>query len=256
MVLLSFLLVLAAAVTLVIGLLNSGLGLIYVSIACSLGAGVVLALAVLRARPQPVVATAGGPAPEPMRAPERASAGGMARSGVAVLEREEPTTAVDALEDESFDDDEAESDDEGDGGEWGVDDEWGGEGELIFPIADYDELTASEISPLLPELDPDELELVRERELEGRSRAAILNRIDQLLGELAPPKRAPAKKATAAKKTAAKKTAAKKTAAKKAAAKKAAPAQKTAAKKAAPAKKADAKKAAPAKAAGKTAKKR
>ena len=40
MVLLSFLLVLAAAVTLVIGLLNSGLGLIYVSIACSLGAGV------------------------------------------------------------------------------------------------------------------------------------------------------------------------------------------------------------------------
>ena len=206
MVLLSFLLVLAAAVTLVIGLLNSGLGLIYVSIACSLGAGVVLALAVLRARPQPVVATAGGPAPEPMRAPEpaRASAGGMARSGVAVLEREEPTTAVDALEDESFDDDEAESDDEGDGGEWGVDDEWGGEGELIFPIADYDELTASEISPLLPELDPDELELVRDRELEGRLRAAILNRIDQLLGVPAP-KRAPAKKKTAAKKMAAKK---------------------------------------------------
>src|SRR5437879_11114601 len=123
-------------------------------------------------------------------------------------------------------------------GECGVDDACGAEGELIFPISDYDELTASEISPLLPELDPDELELVRERELEGSSRAAILNRIDQLLGELAPPKRAPTKKATAAKKTAAKKTAAKKTAAKKAAAKKAAPAQKTAAKEAAAAKKA------------------
>lgn len=50
MVLVSFLLVLAAAVTLVVGLLQSGLGLIYVSIGCSVVAGVVLALAVLRGR--------------------------------------------------------------------------------------------------------------------------------------------------------------------------------------------------------------
>ena len=62
MVLLSFLLVLAAAVTLVIGLLNGGLGLIYLSIACSLGAGIVLALAVVRSRPRAVPAL-GGPAP-------------------------------------------------------------------------------------------------------------------------------------------------------------------------------------------------
>jgi len=56
-VLVSFLLVLAAAVTLVIGLLNSGLGLIYVSIACSVAAGVVLALAVVRSRPERGAAT-------------------------------------------------------------------------------------------------------------------------------------------------------------------------------------------------------
>ena len=62
MVLVSFLLVLAAAVTLVIGLLNTGLGLIYVSIACSVGAGVVLAVAVVRSRPQAQLAT-GGPVP-------------------------------------------------------------------------------------------------------------------------------------------------------------------------------------------------
>jgi len=57
-VLVSFLLVLAAAVTLVIGLLNSGLGLIYVSIGCSVAAGIVLALAVVRSRPE----RAGAPA--------------------------------------------------------------------------------------------------------------------------------------------------------------------------------------------------
>ena len=59
-VLLSFLLVLAAAVTLVIGLLNSGLGLIYVSIGCSVAAGIVLALAVVRNRPREAVATSVG----------------------------------------------------------------------------------------------------------------------------------------------------------------------------------------------------
>jgi hypothetical protein len=53
LVLVSFVLVLAAAVTLVVGLLQSGLTLIYLSIACSVLAGVVLAVAVLRGRPEP-----------------------------------------------------------------------------------------------------------------------------------------------------------------------------------------------------------
>ncbi|MDQ6796579.1 MAG: hypothetical protein M3011_00900 [Actinomycetota bacterium] len=50
MVLVSFVLVVVAAITLVIGLLQSGLAIIYVSIACSVLAGIVLATAVLRGR--------------------------------------------------------------------------------------------------------------------------------------------------------------------------------------------------------------
>ncbi|MGI8984256.1 MAG: hypothetical protein ACR2HM_06950, partial [Acidimicrobiales bacterium] len=56
LVLVSFVLVLAAAVTLVVGLLQSGLNLIYLSIGCSVLAGVVLAVAVLRGRPEPKAA--------------------------------------------------------------------------------------------------------------------------------------------------------------------------------------------------------
>jgi hypothetical protein len=59
-------------------------------------------------------------------------------------------------------------------------DDWGDE--PIFPIEDYDLLRVAEILPLLRELDPDELEEVRDREEAGRARATILTRIDQLLG--------------------------------------------------------------------------
>ncbi len=67
-VLVSFALVLAAAVTLVVGLLQSGLTLIYVSIACSVVAGLVLAVAVLRGRPEPKPAAAGRPVSAPAAA--------------------------------------------------------------------------------------------------------------------------------------------------------------------------------------------
>jgi hypothetical protein len=60
---------------------------------------------------------------------------------------------------------------------WG--DDWGDE--IVFPIADYDDLRVSEILPVLPELDPDELEEVRDRESAGRGRTTILDRIDELL---------------------------------------------------------------------------
>jgi len=50
-----------------------------------------------------------------------------------------------------------------------------------FPIEDYDDLRASEILPLLPELDDDELDMVRERERTGSARASILHRVDALL---------------------------------------------------------------------------
>ncbi|MDQ6724678.1 MAG: hypothetical protein M3066_00655, partial [Actinomycetota bacterium] len=76
LVLVSFVLVLAAAVTLVVGLLQSGLTLIYLSIGCSVLAGVVLAVAVLRGRPEPKAATSGRSfSPPPQAAPVPASVG-------------------------------------------------------------------------------------------------------------------------------------------------------------------------------------
>ncbi len=68
-VLVSFLLVLAAAVTLVVGLLQSGLTLIYLSIGCSVVAGLVLAVAVLRGRPEPKAAPYEPAPPRPVSTP-------------------------------------------------------------------------------------------------------------------------------------------------------------------------------------------
>ncbi|HVM39730.1 MAG TPA: hypothetical protein VM618_02990, partial [Acidimicrobiia bacterium] len=132
----SLVLVIVAAVTLVIGLLQSGLWLVIVSIGASFLAGVFLILTVMRERPQ--VQPGGVPA-----------AGVPAAAG--------PPPAPSAMEP-------------------------AGE-ELEFPIADYDELKVSEIVPLLPELDDDELDMVREREEDTKGRATILNRIDELLAE-------------------------------------------------------------------------
>jgi hypothetical protein len=161
-VLVSFLLVLAAAVTLVIGLLNSGLGLIYVSIGCSVAAGIVLALAVVRSRPERAAAPAAGS--ERLRALEEEETptvtvvptrGGRRKAAEAVDEEEDVEVAA------------------------------SGDGEGAFPIADYDELKVGEIVSLLPELDEDELEMVREREESGKNRSTILTRVEALSGAAA-----------------------------------------------------------------------
>jgi len=157
-VLLSFLLVLAAAVTLVIGLLNSGLGLIYVSIGCSVAAGIVLALAVVRNRPREGVATSVGT--ERLRALD--------------TEAEPTVTVVSPRGAEEAGEEAAELDVEP--ARAGT----GGDGEGVFPIADYDELKVGEIVALLPELDGDELEMVREREAAGKNRSTILTRVEAL----------------------------------------------------------------------------
>jgi len=156
-VLVSFLLVLAAAVTLVIGLLNSGLGLIYVSIGCSVAAGVVLALAVVRSRP------------------ERAAAPAVGSERLRALEEEEsPTVTVvptrGSKRGAAADEEEVEVASDGEG---------------VFPIADYDDLKVGEIVSLLPELDEDELEMVREREEAGKNRSTILTRVEALSGAAA-----------------------------------------------------------------------
>lgn len=49
-----------------------------------------------------------------------------------------------------------------------------------FPIPSYDELHLGDILPLLPRLDPDELEVVRLHEAGFRARVTLLRRIHQL----------------------------------------------------------------------------
>jgi hypothetical protein len=159
-VLVSFLLVLAAAVTLVIGLLNSGLGLIYVSIGCSVAAGIVLALAVVRSRPERAAAPAVGS--ERLRALEEEEA----PTVTVVPTRGRGRKAAEAVEEEEV--------------------EVAGDGEGVFPIADYDDLKVGEIVSLLPELDEDELEMVRDREESGKNRTTILTRVEALAGAAAP----------------------------------------------------------------------
>jgi hypothetical protein len=263
-VLLSFLLVLLAAVTLVIGLVGTGLGLIYVSIACSLAAGLVLAAAVVRSRPTTELAAA-GPAPLPSNEPvsfaPAASRTALA-GGTGVLDRDVPSPRSGSLDVGErirvFSDpapnavpplvepdvDVVEEGDEPAGEDvfattWDVrDDDWSDDDD-DFPIADYDSLRVNQILPLLGELDPDELEAVREREVDVKGgRVSVLNRIDALLGRpvaVKKPvaKKAPAKKPAPVEKVPAKKVAAARTPAPAPVKKAAASTKKTAAKKAA-----------------------
>lgn len=112
--------------------------------------------------------------------------------------------------------------------EW-ADDDWGDE--VVFPIEDYDELRVGEIVPLLPELDPEELEEVRDREVATKNRASIVARIDELLGTGQPT--APAAKAAPARTQARKAPAAKASPSKASASRAQAPTSKTPAKQAA-----------------------
>ena len=231
LVLVSFVLVLAAAVTLVVGLLQSGLTLIYLSIACSVLAGVVLAVAVLRGRPEPkaaapigrpytppasapparepeppVPASVGAPAsssaattsftpppppPPSTPAPAARAAGDDAATkaaGTALLGRlrgrrgeeppadaaptpvpmpepevatSEPVTTEMPAYSEAADDD--------------------------FPIANYDQLRATDLLRQLGSLDRNQLEAVRDREIAGKNRFTILSRVDTLLAAQAEP---------------------------------------------------------------------
>ncbi len=142
MLLVSFLLVIVATIFLLSGLLlTSSLALIFISIACSALAGIVLVVAVMKSRPRPgaVPATDGGvppPAPLPVAAEAPAE-----RRAVA------PRQA--------------------DGRE--------------FPIPEYDTLEVVEVLPLLGDLEPAELEMVRQREASGRAHPWILARVDALL---------------------------------------------------------------------------
>lgn len=182
LLLLAIALVLIGVVTLVIGIISNTLAWVFISIGATVAAGIVLYVlyrlgrkqaaagvgtfgAADQAAPQPVVPAAPVvPAPTavpPAPVPAAADTGfAPVPAGPATEEldagRLAPSPVVTALPD-SYEDEED-----------------------LFPIAEYDDLRVAEILPLLPELDADELDVVREREVATKARATIINRIDEL----------------------------------------------------------------------------
>ncbi|HEU5448835.1 MAG TPA: hypothetical protein VFW57_07455 [Acidimicrobiia bacterium] len=137
--LVSFLLVIVATIFLLSGLfLTDSLGLIFVSIACSALAGIVLVLAVMKSKPRPsTTPAADGEGEVPVGVAEESSAG-----------RQAPARRAESRE---------------------------------FPIDEYDSLEVVEVLPLLGDLEPAQLEMVRQREASGRAHPWILARVDALL---------------------------------------------------------------------------
>jgi len=222
LVLVSFVLVLAAAVTLVVGLLQSGLTLIYLSIGCSVLAGVVLAVAVLRGRPEPKAAPIGRPFTPPASAPPvPASVGAPASSATETTSftppPPPPPSATPTPPARGVSDDAAtkaagtallgrlrgrrsEERPIDTTPEPGPDVEVSApepvtmetaavsaEADDDFPIADYDKLRATDLLRRLGSLDRNQLEAVREREIAGKNRFTILSRVDVLLAAQAEP---------------------------------------------------------------------
>jgi hypothetical protein len=109
-----------------------------------------------------------------------APAGRLPPAPVANGTRQAP--AVEPPPDEGYGDEPAGYDEGFDGAEEEYDDGGRDDRHVAFPIADYDDLRLTEVLPLLPQLEPVELELVRQRELQGERRATLLNRIDALIG--------------------------------------------------------------------------
>jgi hypothetical protein len=139
--LVSFLLVIVATIFLLWGLFfTSSLALIFISIACSALAGIVLVVAVMKSRPRQgaVAADGGGSAPVPSPV----------ASETATERRPTAPRRPDGRE---------------------------------FPIPDYDTLEVVEVLPLLGDLEPAGLEMVRQREASGRAHPWILARVDALL---------------------------------------------------------------------------
>jgi len=163
LLLVTILLVVVGFISLVIGFLQSSLLPIYISIGCSVvAAAMLLIFSRMTARGQR--STSDGPTPR--AGPSRTEpASGFTGSGLLAPSPGE-TFAPDAA---SY------------GGE---DAEMGAVDDDDFPIERYDSRRVGEILPLLAELDIDELDLVREREEQGKGRATVLARIDQLIDKL------------------------------------------------------------------------
>lgn len=223
LVLVSFVLVLAAAVTLVVGLLQSGLTLIYLSIGCSVLAGVVLAVAVLRGRPEPRAAAPVGrsftppaaapPQPATVGAPASTSTYESAPSWTPPPSSPPPppppspgptddpsakaagTALLGRLRRRTEEPEEAPAAAAPPAPEPAYEPEPAtaqyaavpSEADDGFPIADYDRMRATDLLRQLGGLDRNQLEAVRERESAGKNRFTIMSRIDVLLAGMTEP---------------------------------------------------------------------
>ena len=166
LLLVTILLVLIAAITLLIGIFSDNLALIFVSIGASALAAIVLGvLSQVSKRKDKGPAVATGPEPLPAREPvttgassrqaEQAAAS-IAQVGEPVgAPADAPTSTMPAV-----------------GSDRGL------------PIADYDSLRVNEILPALDDLDLDQLEEIAQHEETNKNRTTILNRIDDLMDEL------------------------------------------------------------------------
>ena len=143
-------LVVVGAISLVIGFVTNTLAWIYISIVCSLIAGVVLVLFSRRNRREVTPGESAGPAPlgdSVDRVTDEPTAAVMTSAATAA-----PASAA--------------------------------AGAVDFPIAGYDDLRVNQILPLLPSLDLDELDLVREHEEGGKNRATIITKVDERITAL------------------------------------------------------------------------
>lgn len=194
--LLSIALVIGALVLLVLGLLvDKGLGLIYTSIAASVVAAIVLIVSVRldRDRPAAVVegpsslpeASGGDEPPVPTATHEPVTAF-QAEPAPAPPALPEPPAPVEAQGDDQWAPQEPAATAAPAAEEWAAtgsgDGAWADD--EFFPIADYDELTVQEILPLLPQLYPEEIPVVEQRERATKSRAVILDTLADLRSEV------------------------------------------------------------------------
>jgi hypothetical protein len=163
LLLVTILLVVVAAVTLLIGIFSDNLALIFISIGASALAAIVLGvLSQVSKRKGREAATSTGPEPLPAREPATVGARDGERAAASIAEVGEPvsvpadapTTTMPAT---------------GAGG---------------LPIADYDNLRVNEIIPALAGLDLDQLEAVAQHEETNKNRTTVLARIDDLMDEL------------------------------------------------------------------------
>jgi hypothetical protein len=201
-------LVAAAAVFLVIGLAGGDVGDLYLSMVLCLASLVVVAVSarVSRARPAPAADEAPDaiepegyaaaeeepepepvvepvaerqPEPEPERELVTTVSGPLVDDPTAGLSArlaktpQEPVDTASIWAAEPAPEIEVESDDQGD-----VD-----LTEEAFPIADYDDLATEQILPLVPQLWPEEIPVVAERERATKARPAVLDALAEAIGD-------------------------------------------------------------------------